>query len=292
MILGYTAPARARELRKYDLTQTLIDYEYALILNKQGCKIKAHIKVDTGMHRLGFNKEDIGNISAVFSMKYIKVSGIYTHLCVADSAQEKDICFTNMQIESFYNLLKQLKGKGVTIPQIHIQSSYGLLNYPELKCDYVRAGVSLYGVLSSPNDRTKLQFDLRPVLSLKSRVVLLREVKKGDSVGYSRSFVADRDSFIAVLPVGYADGYPRNLSCGKGYVLINGYRAPVVGRICMDQLTVDVTDIPDVKVGITATLMGTDGNEEISAPTVAENAGSISNELLARMGKRLPIITV
>ncbi len=292
LILGYTAPARAKELRKYDLTQTLIDYEYSLLLNKQGYAVMTHIKVDTGMHRLGFDAKDIENISAVFSMKHIKVSGIYTHLCAADSVDEKDIFFTNVQIESFYNLLNQLKEKGITIPKIHIQSSYGLLNYPELKCDYVRTGVSLYGVLSSPNDRTKLQLDLRPVLSLKSRVILLREIKKGDSVGYSRSFVSNRDSLIAVLPVGYADGYPRNLSCGKSYVLINGHQAPIVGKICMDQLAVDVTDIPDIKVGITATLIGKDDDEEISAPTIADNSESITNELLSRMGSRLKIITV
>ena len=291
LILGYTAPARAKELRKYDLTQTLIDYEYSLLLNKQGYAVMTHIKVDTGMHRLGFDAKDIENISAVFSMKHIKVSGIYTHLCAADSVDEKDIFFTNVQIESFYNLLNQLKKKGITIPKIHIQSSYGLLNYPELKCDYVRAGVSLYGVLSSPNDRTKLQLDLRPVLSLKSRVILLREIKKGDSVGYSRSFVANRDSLIAVLPVGYADGYPRNLSCGKSYVLINGHQAPVVGKICMDQLAVDVTDIPDIKVGITATLIGKDDDEEISASMIADNSESITNELLSRMGQRLKIVS-
>lgn len=290
LILGYTAPARAKELRKYDLTQTLIDYKYALLLDKQGYDVMTHIKVDTGMHRLGFDAKDIEKISAVFSMKHIKVSGIYTHLCAADSIDEKDIFFTNVQIESFYNLLNQLKEKGITIPKIHIQSSYGLLNYPELKCDYVRVGVSLYGVLSSPNDRTKLHLDLRPVLSLKSRVILLREIKKGESVGYSRSFVANRDSLIALLPVGYADGYPRNLSCGKSYVLINGHQAPVVGKICMDQLAVDVTDIPNVKTGSIATLIGKDGKEEITAPMVAESAESITNELLSRMGHRLNII--
>lgn len=290
LILGYTAPARAKELRKYDLTQTLIDYKYALLLDKQGYNVMTHIKVDTGMHRLGFDAKDIEKISAVFSMKHIKVPGIYTHLCAADSIDEKDIFFTNVQIESFYNLLNQLKEKGITIPKIHIQSSYGLLNYPELKCDYVRVGVSLYGVLSSPNDRTKLHLDLRPVLSLKSRVILLREIKKGESVGYSRSFVANRDSLIALLPVGYADGYPRNLSCGKSYVLINGHQAPVVGKICMDQLAVDVTDIPNVKTGSIATLIGKDGKEEITAPMVAESAESITNELLSRMGHRLNII--
>lgn len=290
LILGYTAPARAKELRKYDLTQTLIDYKYALLLDKQGYDVMTHIKVDTGMHRLGFDAKDIEKISAVFSMKHIKVSGIYTHLCAADSVDEKDIFFTNVQIESFYNLLNQLKEKGITIPKIHIQSSYGLLNYPELKCDYIRVGVALYGVLSSTNDKTKLELDLRPVLSLKAKVVLIRKIKQGESVGYSRAFTATRDSLIAILPIGYADGYPRNLSCGKSYVLINGHQAPVVGKICMDQLAVDVTDIPNVKTGSIATLIGKDGKEEITAPMVAESAESITNELLSRMGHRLNII--
>lgn len=290
LILGYTAPSRVKELCKYDLIQTLIDYEYSLLLNKQRCVVKAHIKIDTGMHRLGFDQEDLENISDVFAMRHIKVCGIYTHLCAADSLSEIDRSFTNMQIESFYKLLKLIKEKGIIIPKIHIQSSYGLLNYPELKCDYVRAGVSLYGVLSAPNDKTKLHLDLKPVLSLKSKVILLRTIKENESVGYNRAFVANRDSLIAILPIGYADGYPRNLSCGKSYVLINGRRAPIVGKICMDQLAVDVTDIPDVKVGITVTLIGKDGNEEITAPMVADNSESITNELLSRMGKRLTVV--
>jgi len=290
LILGYTAPARAKELHRYDLTQTLINYEYALGLNKQGYRVKAHIKVDTCMHRLGFDDEDAESAAAVFSLKHIKVSGIYTHLCAADSLDKKDICFTNRQIQSFYQMIKRLEERGINIPKVHIQSSYGLSNYPELRCDYVRAGIALYGVLSSPDDTTKLQLDLRPVLSLKAKVILLREIEKGDSVGYGRAFVADRDSLIAILPIGYADGYPRSLSCGKGYVIINGHKAPVVGKICMDQLAVDVTDLPDVKIGAIATVIGQDGKEEITAPVVADNLGSIANELLCRMGRRLKII--
>lgn len=140
-------------------------------------------------------------------------------MCAADSLNEKDICFTHMQIQNFYKLIKRLEERGITIPKIHIQSSYGLLNYPELNCDYVRAGIVLYGVLSSPDDNTKLQLDLRPVLSLKAKVILLRKIRKGDSVGYGRAFVADRDRLIAILSVGYADGYPRNLSGKKAMYL-------------------------------------------------------------------------
>lgn len=292
LVLGYTVPSRAKELHKYKLTQTLIDYEYADLLNRQGYLIKAHIKVDTGMHRLGFGETEIGSIIWVLAMHHIQVCGIFTHLCVADSLEDKDASFTKMQIDSFNKLLNLLKERGIVFPKVHMQSSYGLLNYPELKCDYMRAGVALYGVLSSPDDKINLQLDLRPVLSLKARVILVRKIKKGDSVGYGRSFVADRDSMIAVLPIGYADGYPRKLSCKRGYVLINGQRADVVGRICMDQLTVDVTDIPDVKTGMTATLIGKDGDEEILASMVAKRAESITNELLSRMGRRLNVFVI
>lgn len=292
LILGYTAPMRAKELRKYDLIQTLIDYEHACALNEQGYSVKGHIKIDTGMHRLGFTCEDIEKIKNTFSMKHIKVCGIFTHLCSSDSLDETEQSFTRMQIANLYNVIEMLEKDGITIPKIHIQSSYGLLNYPELNCDYARVGISLYGVSSVFNDETKLHIDLRPVLALKARVILLRDIQKGESVGYGRTFVAEKDSRLAILPIGYADGFPRNLSNEKSYVLISGQKAPVVGRICMDQFVVDVTDIPNVKVGMTATLIGKDGEKEITAPMVAEKADSISNELLCRIGRRLEIITV
>lgn len=290
LILGYTSPFRAKELCKYKLTQTLLDYQYSLLLNEQGYEIKAHIKIDTGMHRLGFDTDNTKEIIAAFSMENIKITGIFTHLCTADSLEEKDIDFTHNQIAKFYSLLDYLKNSGFQIPKVHIQSSYGLLNYPELKCDYVRVGIAMYGVLTSFNDETKLKLDLRPVLSLKAKVVLLRKIRKGETVGYSRAFTANRDSLIAILPIGYADGFPRNLSCGNSYALICGKKAPIIGKICMDQLAVDVTDIPDVKIGNIATLIGKDGDEEITAPMVAENSESITNELLSRMGHRLNII--
>lgn len=292
LILGYTEPARAGELRKYDLTQTLIDYSYARLLNKQRCMVKAHVKIDTGMHRLGFGTEEVERIAHVFSMRNLDVCGIYTHLCVADSLAEQDICFTRKQIRGFYGLLEKLEQKGIVIPKVHIQSSYGLLNYPELSCDYVRAGIALYGVLSSPGDDTRLKLDLRPVLSLKSRVVLIRKIRKGESVGYGRTFTAQRNSRIAVLPVGYGDGIPRNLSCGRMEVVIHGQNVPVIGRICMDQLIVDITDAKEVSVGDTATLIGKDGREEHMAVELADQSRSITNELLSRLGSRLARTTV
>ena len=289
LVLGYTAPSRAKELQRYGLMQTLVDYDYALALEQQGIDIKAHIKIDTGMHRLGYDAADFGKVSNTFMLPHLHIEGIYTHLCVADSLDEDDVQFTKQQTDSFRQLLDTLTAMGLQVPKIHMQSSYGLLNYPELACDYVRMGIALYGVYSTPNDRTKLHPDLRPVLSLKSRVVLLRSVPKGESTGYGRAFTAERDTKIAIIPIGYADGVPRNLSCGKGCVLINGHRAPIAGRICMDQLAVDITDIPEVRVGMTATLIGKDGEEEITAAGMAADAGTIANEILSRMGHRLEI---
>ena len=288
LILGYTSPERVRELKRFKLIQTLVSYEHAVELNSKEVKTDVHIKLDTGMHRLGFDCEDVSKIAEVFNMKNIAVKGIYTHLCAADSLSESDVIFTENQIRSFYNALDKLKAAGIKIPKTHIQSSYGLLNYPSIECDYVRAGVSLYGVLSKPDDETRLKLDLKPLLSLKSRVVMVRDIKTGDTVGYGRAFAAERDVRIAIISIGYADGLPRNLSCGDASVIINGCKARIVGRICMDQTSVDVTDIENVKEGTEVTVIG----EGISAETVAEESGSITNELLSRLGRRLKIFTI
>ncbi len=290
LILGHTDVGWAYELKEYDLMQTLISFEHAEALNNQGIALKIHIKIDTGMHRLGIASEDFSAVRKVFFMENLKVCGIFTHLCCSDSRHPDDIAFTKRQINSFYGVADALRDSGVILPKLHIQSSYGLLNYPDLACDYVRAGIALYGVLSSPNDNTVLKLDLRPVFSLKSRVVMIREVAAGEDVGYGRSYTTGRDSRIAILPIGYGDGFPRNLSGGKSSVLINRYAAPVVGRICMDQLAVDITGAEDVSVGDIVTLVGAEGYEKLSAPAVADSSGSISNELLCRMGARLPVI--
>lgn len=290
LILGYTDVRRASELRKYRLIQSLIDFDYAKTLNSQGISVQCHLKIDTGMHRLGIPAEESFQVKRIFAMKQLRVSGIYTHLCCSDSLCPEDTDFTHGQIARFYHLLEELRSGGITVPKIHIQSSYGLLNYPELQCDYVRVGIALYGVLSSPDRDTVLKPELRPVLSLKTKVVLIRSVKKGEPVGYGGSFQAERDSRIAILPVGYGDGFPRELSCGKGSANIRNHCVPIVGRICMDSLAVDITDAEDIAVGDTAVLIGTELGHSTSAPVVADSCGSISNELLCRMGARLPVV--
>lgn len=292
LILGYTDVHRVKELNRHNLTQTILDFSYAKALNQQGVPVKVHLKVDTGMHRLGISDEDIMSAERIFRMRNLEVEGIFTHLSCCESLSPEDVEITRGQIERFYDFVEELRYEGVEIPKLHIQSSYGLLNYPELQCDYVRVGIALYGVLSNPAEKTRLSLDLRPVLALKARVALIREIPKGEYVGYDRAFVTRRDSRIAILPIGYGDGFPRNLSCENARVKIGNKFAPVVGKICMDQLAVDITDLEGVSVGDIVTLIDNTGDCEMDTPHVAGQSGSISNEILSRMGARLPVVCV
>lgn len=284
LILGYTDPGRAAELGRFDLTQTVVDLPHARTLNGQGVPLRVHVKLDTGMHRLGIPHDRPEELCAVFNMDALTVEGMFTHLCCCDSALPEDVSFTREQIRRFYAAADALAQRGIPCPRLHLQSSAGLLNYPGLRCDYVRAGLALYGVSDSP---TRLTPGLRPVLSLKARVVSVRDVPEGDFVGYGRAFRAGQDSRIGILPVGYADGYPRALSEGKGLAVIRGRVVPVAGRVCMDQLAVDLTDAPEVCAGDAATLIGPES--PVTAPELAAACGTISNELLSRMGARLPV---
>lgn len=283
LILGYTPAARTSVLFHYRLSQTVVDVEHARELNRFGKPICVHIKVDTGMNRLGESYRHVSEIASIFDCKNLKVAGVFTHLCVSDSLEESDVTFTNQQIQNFYELLDKLRAKHIYIPPIHIQSSYGVLNYPELQCSYARIGITLYGVLSTLDANIKCSLDLRPVLALKSKIALVRTIAPGESVGYGRSFIAQKEMKIAVISIGYADGFPRSLSTERSHVLIGGCRVPIIGRICMDQLIADVTDIPDIKRGNVVTLIGKDGSEKITSEQVAFSAGTITNELLSRL---------
>ena len=183
-------------------------------------------------------------------------------------------------------MLEYLKGKGIHPGKTHIQSSYGVLNYPELRCDYARIGIAMYGVLSNL-DSVKTPVDLRPVLTVKSKVISIRQIKAGEAVGYGRAYVATKDACVAVVAIGYADGIPRELSCGKGVVLVHGEEAQIIGRICMDQMMIDITGIRRVQIGDVVTVIGSDMEEDISAEKVAIESDTITNELLSRLGERL-----
>ena len=185
-------------------------------------------------------------------------------------------------------MIEKLQKQGFHCGKIHLLASYGLLNYPELAGDYARIGIALYGVLSSRIDQNTCLVSLRPVLSVKARIALTKRLFTGETAGYGLQYTADRDLVIAVLTIGYADGIPRSLSDGKGKVLIHGKAAPIIGRICMDQMLVDITDIPNVTAGETATIIGTSENSELTAYDLADGSSTITNEILSRLGNRLP----
>lgn len=287
LVLGYTHPQEFPLLWQYDLTQTILDRAYGEVLNACGTPVQAQIKIDTGMHRLGEPWDALEEIARIFHCKNLRITGAYTHLCAGTAASPQDRAFTLEQGQRFYAMRAELKKQGYTLPAVHLLSSYGLLHYPELGGDYARVGIALYGVLSTGTDMRACLPPLWPVLSLKARVAQIREVKAGEGVGYDLQFVPRRDSKLAILTIGYADGLPRNLSCGTGSVLLNGRRAPIAGRICMDQTLVDITDIPTAAPGDTALLIGKSGALEITACDLAEQAGTISNEILSRLSTRL-----
>lgn len=287
LVLGYTHPEQVPFLRKYRLTQTAIDMPYARLLNSYGKKLRVHLKIDTGMHRLGISADQQEEIASIFQMKNLVIEGIFTHLCVADEETAEKKAFTLGQAEAFQRVICNLNDQGLACGKTHLLSSYGLLRYPELAGDYARVGIALYGVLSNRKDLDDCPIALHPVLSLKARIALTKELHTGEGAGYGLKYVAESDRKIAVLSIGYADGIPRALSCNHGKVLINGYEAPIIGRICMDQMIVDITDLPDVKSGDIAVIIGKSGQYEITAYDLSEASGTITNELLSRLGSRL-----
>ncbi len=292
LILGYTHPGQFSMLHDYHLTQTVIDHSYALLLNSYGKKLHVHIGIDTGMHRLGERSENTELICEIYQMKNLKIDGLFTHLCASDSNEKRKREFTDGQAKEFYKVVCELKKRGLPCPKLHLQSSYGVLNYPHFSGDYARVGIALYGVLSSGKDTEEWKDFLKPVLTLKARVASVKNLYEGESAGYDMQFTAGHDMKTAVLTIGYADGYPRCLSDGVGTALINGCMAPVIGRICMDQTIVDVSAVPDIKAGDVAVLIGKSGDLEISVCDIAQKAGTITNEILSRLGTRLERIPV
>lgn len=285
LLLGPTQPAHFPLLRRYRLTQTVVDLSYARQLAAFGKPLSVHLAVDTGMHRLGIPAARLDDLLAVFSLPHLKVTGLYTHLCTADSPDLTGWGYVQRQREAFRQVLEELRNRGITLPKVHLLASHGLLNCPQAGGDWARVGIALYGLLSAPDDRNEAAPDLRPVLSLQARVALVRDLPQGAAAGYGLAFTARRPTKLAVLTIGYADGLPRGLT--GGHVLLHGRLAPIVGRICMDLTFADVTDLPMVEAGDIATLIGTDGGQTITALDLARQSGTISNEILSRLGTRL-----
>ncbi|MEW6602875.1 MAG: alanine racemase, partial [Nitrospirota bacterium] len=267
---------------KYDLTPTVFDLEtvkkLSALARKANKQIPVHVKVDTGMGRIGFdiNKahEEIIKIS---SMKNIKLDGLMSHFSEADL---KDKEFVNFQLKRYKSLVRNLKQNKIVFKYLHIANSAAVLTMPDSHLNMVRPGIMLYGYVCCESDR------LQPVMTLKSRIAFLKKVPRGTPISYNRTFITKRNSRIATIPVGYADGYNRLLS-NKGEVLINGRRAPIAGRVCMDTIMVDVTDIPGVNYKTDVVLMGRQGSEQITADDIAGKTGTIPYEVLTSVGERI-----
>lgn len=287
LVLGYTSPHQVHLLTTYDLIQTTSDCAHAHALNDAAYyPIKIHIKLDTGMHRLGERSDHLQELASIFACEKLRILGTFSHLCVADSQKMEDILFTRLQISTFFKAIEQLKERGLNPGKLHLQSSYGVLNYPDLPLDYARFGIAMYGCYSSPDPELMSRLPLRPVLSLHARISVVKELREGETVSYGRNFRAEAPMRIAAVTIGYADGLPRNLSGQQIPVLLRGRKTHIIGNICMDQLIIDVTQIPDARPGDIVTILGTDGPHTLRAEDLAEAAGTITNELLCRLNLR------
>ena len=289
IILGYTFPNVYDEMTAYDIRPTIISCEMAKELNEAAARIgrKAivHIKVDTGMGRIGFLPDENGlsEVLKVIELPNIEVEGIFTHFARADEA---DKTATKKQYELFKKFADAVSDAGYDIPIRHAANSAAILSFDDIKDDTaVRAGIATYGLF--PSDEVGEGLGLYPALSLYSHVVHVKTVHSGTPISYGGTFVTKRDTVVATVPVGYADGYPRSLS-NKGRVIIRGSYAPILGRVCMDQFMVDVTDIPDVSVGDKVTLIGKDGELAITAEELGKASGRFNYELVCDLNKRIP----
>ncbi len=296
LVLGFTPAEEAKSLAEYRISQCVYSPEYARQLSKYakaaGVTVKIHVKVDTGMSRLGFYFQDINRdeeavreIRDACTLPGLEPEGIFTHFAVSDGGQAGD-SFTMRQFGCFKEMIETLLREDVAFAVRHCANSAAVFDYPLSHLDMVRAGIVLYGLYPSEDLRNRP--DLRPVLSLRSVVSHVKTLKAGATVSYGRDFTADREMTVATVPVGYADGYPRILSPKGAQVLIDGKRCPILGRICMDQMMVDVSHLEQVEIGTIVTLIGQDGKEEITADELAEREGTINYEVVCGLSKRVP----
>lgn len=293
LILGVCFEEDYEELIKQDITLNIFQPDIAKALSetalKLGKTIKLHLKLDTAMCRLGVpaNEETVALAKQIKALPAIELEGVFTHFSKAD---ETDKTTALAQLQQFNHFIDMCKKEGVLFSYIHCSNSAATIDLKEANMSFVRAGISVYGLYPS-NEVCKKNVILKPALQLKSKIVYLKEVEAGTPVGYGGSFITNKKTKIATIPVGYGDGYPRGLS-NKGYVLIHGKKASIIGRICMDQFMVDVTEIADVKAGDEATLVGQDGEAYIGVEELGELSGRFPYEFVCGISKRVPRIYV
>ena len=289
LILGYTFEDQYEDIILNDLRPAVFTMEMAKsfsdIATNLNRDVKIHIKIDTGMSRIGLQvkEENAKLIAQIATLPHIIVEGIFTHFAKAD---EYDKTAANHQIALFKHMIELTESEGITIPYKHCSNSAGIVEIPAANMDIVRAGITLYGLWPS-NEVDKSKINLAPALELKSKVSYVKTLEAGRQISYGGTYTTTKQERIATIPVGYGDGYPRSLS-NKGYVLIHGKKAPICGRVCMDQFMVNVTEIPEVKIGDEVTLIGRDGNERITTEELGDLSGRFNYEFVCDLGKRVP----
>ena len=288
-ILGFLPESRISDVIEYEIRPAVFEYEIAQKISQKATELgkiaKIHLKADTGMRRIGFpvNEASVQMVKKISSLPNIEIEGLFTHFACADSA---DKTMSEEQYQSFCWLIGRLEEEGIEIKVKHCNNSAAIIDLPNNSLDMVRAGIALYGMYPS-DEVNKKTVSLRHALSMKSHIIYLKEVDAGQSVSYGSTFVTTGRTLIATIPVGYGDGYPRNLS-NQGCVLIRGKRARILGRVCMDQFMVDVTDIEGVREGDEVTLIGRDKEECITVEELAGIGGGFHYEIVCDLGKRVP----
>lgn len=289
LVLGCIFPDQRDIMIEQEVRMTCYTLEMAEDISKRAQKLNQkayiHIKLDTGMSRLGFQitEESVEEICRIASLPNLVLEGMYSHFATAD---ETDKTFTKKQLERYLWMKEKLEERKVTFPYYHCSNSAGIIDVKEANMDLVRAGISTYGLYPS-NEVEKKNVPLKPALQLISHVAHVKWVESGTPVSYGCTYVTKRKTRIATIPVGYGDGYPRSLS-NKGYVLIRGKKAPILGRVCMDQFMVDVTDIDAVTFQDRVTLVGTDGGEDLPVEVLSDLSGRFNYEFVCDLGKRIP----
>ncbi len=291
LILGYTFEEDYEDLIRYEIRPVVFKLDMAKELSQAAVQLKKtlsiHIGLDTGMSRIGFSdtEESIKTICEIASLPGIRIEGMFTHFAKAD---ELDKASANRQFERYMHFAHRLEEAGVAIPLKHVSNSAALMELADMNLDLVRAGISIYGIYPS-EEVSRDSMKLTPAMSLHSRIVYIKEIETGTQISYGGTFTAPHPMRIATIPVGYGDGYPRMLS-NKGFVLIREKRARILGRICMDQFMVDVTDIPEAQELDEVVLVGRQGNEEITVDELGDLCGRFSYEFICDIGKRVPRI--
>ena len=294
LILGYTPPEYAHEIAMYNIIQGVVSADYALALTKNTPEpIRCHIKIDTGMGRIGLRhdtpQECADEIAAMMKIEKLSVEGIYTHFAVADSDDPDNIAYTDRQQRFITDTYDALADMGIKLPHLHFMNSAATCYRNSPRSTLSRAGIILYGL--HPDISLDIPEGLAPVMEVKAVISQVKTVKKGACISYGRTFTTDREMRIATVTVGYADGYSRLLS-GRGEILVHGKRCKIVGRVCMDQLMIDVSEVPEAESGDIVVLIGRDGDDIITADELASVYGTIGYEVVCGISKRVPRIYI